>query len=162
MPGEDQIIHELAQTAQKAAVRRRRRRLARPRVARPDAMRVALSPTQRVGQRAEQRAKELLEAAGVLIVGQNLRCKAGEIDLIGLDRTVLVFIEVRHRHDSRHGGAAASVNRAKQQRLIRSAHYFLPALGRQHFGGAVPVCRFDVVTVEPMGINWIKQAFTIG
>jgi putative endonuclease len=161
MPGEDQIIQELTQIAQKTAVRRRRRRLARSRVTHADATLIALSPTQRIGQHAEQQAKELLEAAGVLIVGQNLRCKAGEIDLIGLDRTVLVFVEVRHRHDSRHGGAAASVNRSKQQRLIRSAHYFLPALGRRYFGGAAPVCRFDVVTVEPHGIHWIKQAFTI-
>lgn len=160
MPGEDQIIQELTRIAQKTAVRKRRRRMARTRVGRPEATRVVLSPTQRVGQQAEQQAKDLLEAAGILIIGQNLRCKAGEIDLVGLDRSVLIFIEVRHRHDSRHGGAAASVNRAKQQRLIRSAHYFLPSLGRRYFGHTTPVCRFDVVTVEPHGINWIKQAFT--
>lgn len=159
MPGEDQFIHALARTAQKKAVRSRRRRLSRAKPAAPAGPTAVLSPSQRAGQQAEQHARRHLEAAGLTIVRQNLRCKAGEIDLIGLDGTALIFIEVRHRHSRRYGGAAASVNPQKQKRLIRAANYFLPDLSRQYFGGAVPPCRFDVVAVEPDGINWLKHAF---
>ena len=38
----------------------------------------------------------------------------------------LVFVEVRARADIRYGGAAASVDAAKQRRLVFAARHFLP------------------------------------
>jgi putative endonuclease len=161
MMSEEQIVHELAQIAQKKAVRQRRRKTARLPAKKSTAPAIKLSPTQLSGRRAEQQAKCYLETAGLTVIGQNLRSKTGEIDLVCLDRATLVFVEVRHRHSNRHGGAAASVNRVKQQRLIRTAHFFLPGLTRRHFHGAVPACRFDVIAVEPAGIVWLKHAFSL-
>jgi putative endonuclease len=92
-------------------------------------------------------------------LARNLRCRAGEIDLVARDGPVLVFVEVRQRRDRRYGGAAASVNRAKQARLIRAARYFLPVLSRAHFAGVQPPCRFDVVSIEDGRIDWIRDAF---
>jgi putative endonuclease len=162
MTSEEQIVYELAHIAQKKAVRQRRRRLARPRSGRADPHAVKLSPTQQRGRRAEDLARQHLQAAGLIVLGQNLRCNAGEIDLVCKDGTILVFIEVRHRRSGRYGGAAASVNREKQQRLIRAAGYFLASLSRQYFNGATPACRFDVIAVEPDGLVWLAQAFTAG
>jgi putative endonuclease len=118
-----------------------------------------LSPAQRQGRRAEDRAARYLEQNGLAIVGHNLRCRAGEIDLVALDRGILVFIEVRARQSHQYGGAAASVNRAKQQRLIRAALYFMPGLVQRYFGGIAPPCRFDVVTLGPEGLAWTRLAF---
>ena len=58
------------------------------------------------------------------------------------------------------GGAAASVNREKQRRMIRSARFFLPALSRQFYATRTPPCRFDVITIEPDGLNWLRGAFS--
>ena len=78
----------------------------------------------------------------------------GEIDLIMRSPdTTLVFVEVRSRASARFGGAAASVGWAKQRRIIRAAQYFLLRAVE------LPPCRFDVVLVEPTGVQWLQGAF---
>ncbi|WP_298013144.1 YraN family protein [uncultured Castellaniella sp.] len=157
--------HARAQEAQRLARQRRQRALraaARqpaPQATPEAASAAAGSPTQRRGHAAETRAALHLGARGVPTLARNLRCRAGEIDLVARDGPVLVFVEVRQRRDRRYGGAAASVNRAKQARLIRAARYFLPALSRAHFAGVQPPCRFDVVSIEDGRIDWIRDAF---
>lgn len=80
----------------------------------------------------------------------------GELDLIVLDGSELVFVEVRARSGFAFGGAAASVGPSKQARLRRAAQLFL----LKRFGqGRWPVCRFDVIALESNELNWIKNAF---
>lgn len=121
---------------------------------------MAPSPTQSAGQLSESRAALWLEDQGLRVLERNLHCRAGEIDLVALEGEVLVFVEVRCRSSGSHGGAAASVNRAKQQRLLRAARYFLPSLARRHLKGRVPRCRFDVICMEQGRLEWIRHAFT--
>lgn len=157
---DDALAYALARLAQQKAVRARRRKAkATQSCAPPLPELAAFSPTQRTGRESEDRAGRYLEDRGLTILGRNLRSKAGEIDLVAADNGILAFIEVRHRNSRRYGGAAASVNRAKQARLIRTAHYFLPRLAQRYFLGAIPACRFDVVSDEPEGLIWIKGAF---
>jgi len=121
---------------------------------------MAPSPTQAIGYLSEHFAARWLEHRGVHILERNLLCRAGEIDLVAREDQTLVFVEVRHRNSSSHGGAAASVNRSKQRRLLRAAHFHLPGLISRHFGGRMPPCRFDVICVESGHIHWIRHAFT--
>lgn len=78
----------------------------------------------------------------------------GEIDLImrAADGT-LVFVEVRARACAAHGGAAASISRVKQLRVVRAARHFLLRVR------PLPPCRFDVVLIEAAGLNWLQGAF---
>ncbi len=156
------LLYELAARAQRQAARRRRRRLARegpgPATPRDEAR---LSPTQASGRQAEMRAAHWLAARGLRILAGNLRTRTGEIDLVADDQGVLVFVEVRARRAKSHGGAAASVNRAKQQRLIRAAHGLLPTLCERHYRRRRPACRFDVVAVDGQEVTWLKQAFSV-
>jgi putative endonuclease len=95
-----------------------------------------------------------------VVVARNVRCKAGELDLVCLDREVLAIVEVRQRGRVDFGGALASVDRVKQRKIIRATQFLIrrrPDLGRHPM-------RFDVVGVEglPDGthrIVWIKDAF---
>ncbi|HTN65752.1 MAG TPA: YraN family protein [Burkholderiaceae bacterium] len=107
---------------------------------------------QRIGQAGEDAALAYLQQRGLLMVERNFRCKGGEIDLIMRDGAALVFVEVRCRADTRHGGAAASVTPAKQARLLRAAQFYL--LRYQ----APPACRFDVIAIDGSAINWLKNA----
>lgn len=114
------------------------------------------TPRQRAGQKAELAAEKHLVAQGCTIVARNARYKEGELDLIARERGVVVFVEVRMRSGNRFGGAAASVDRFKQKRLMRAAQHWLLA----NFGERWPACRFDVVTVDANGtIDWIRDAF---
>lgn len=86
-----------------------------------------------------------------------MRYRGGEIDLVMIDGTDFVFVEVRSRASARFGGAAASVDLRKQRRLALAAQLFLS--GR--FGPrAWPACRFDVVAIEGERLHWIRSAFT--
>lgn len=117
------------------------------------------SPAQQAGARTEHLARAHLEAAGLHFIAANLRCRAGELDLVMRDAGTLIFIEVRLRHNRAFGGAAASVNRHKQARLQRAAQYFLPRLiARQPALGTLR-CRFDVLASDGRELIWIRDAF---
>jgi putative endonuclease len=112
------------------------------------------------GTASEQLAVEYLHARGLVVLARNVRCRAGELDLVCLDGGVLAIVEVRQRANSDFGGALASVTWRKQRKIIRAAQFFLQrqAEWRSH------VMRFDVLAVEgvPDGahrIIWIKDAF---
>ena len=125
-----------------------------------DARPVVARTTKARGDEAERRALAHLAANGLVPVERNYRvargprARGGEIDLILRDTDgTLVFVEVRARADARHGGAAATVDFRKQQRLVFAARH---VLGRF---ASPPPCRFDVVTVEGERIEWLRAAF---
>lgn len=108
------------------------------------------------GAQAEQWAAQHLQRQGMKLVAQNYRGRFGEIDLIMQDDAVLVFIEVRLRRNADFGGAAASIDARKQQRIIRTAQQYLSSLAR------TPPCRFDVVLMDDalgQNVQWLKNAF---
>jgi putative endonuclease len=112
------------------------------------------------GAAAEQLAADYLLAQGLILLARNLRCRGGEIDLVGRDGGVLAIVEVRQRANAAFGGALASVTPAKQRKIIRAARYFAC---RQAGWLEVPM-RFDVVALQglPDGrhrLAWIKDAF---
>ena len=112
------------------------------------------------GTASEQLAADYLQARGLVVLARNVRCRAGELDLVCLDGVVLAIVEVRQRARIDFGGAPASVTWRKQRKMIRATQFFLQrqAAWRRH------VMRFDVLAVEgvPDGahrIVWIKDAF---
>ena len=105
-----------------------------------------------IGQAGEDTALHYLAQQGLSLVARNFRCKGGEIDLIMQERSTMVFVEVRKRSHARHGGAAASVTRAKQARLISAAQLYLQRYKMP------PACRFDVVAIDGEVVTWLKNA----
>ncbi len=106
------------------------------------------------GAQAEQVAAQFLQRHGLTLMQTNYRCRFGEIDLILRDGQTLVFAEVRQRSSGDFGGAAASIDSHKQQRLILTAQHYLASLSR------LPPCRFDALLLDAAGdIEWVKNAF---
>jgi len=108
------------------------------------------------GDRAEQIAAAYLRGQGLDVIESRYRCRWGEIDLILRDRDTVVFAEVRLRHSKAFGGAAYSVDRRKQARIIATARHYLARTKEL-------ACRFDVVLlerVEPPRVEWIRDAFS--
>lgn len=106
------------------------------------------------GKQAENLAADFLQRQGLRLVEKNYRCRMGEIDLIMDDLATRVFVEVRLRRNRNFGGAAESITRVKQGRLIRAAQHYLQQLPKQ------PQCRFDAVLLDGLKIEWIKDAFS--
>lgn len=120
---------------------------------------VRASPAQARGQTAEALAASHLIRHGVTVIARNVRCRGGEIDLIGLHRDSVVFAEVRLRGNARYGGAAASITATKRRRIIVAAQWWLAGGGRRY--AALP-CRFDAVLLHELDadrIEWLQGAF---
>ena len=135
---------------------------------------VALQHLQHAGLRLVQRNYRVARGPGA---------RGGEIDLIMREPDgTIVFVEVRARATpgsargaagatgaarafgavgavgavGAFGGAAASVGRIKQRRIVYAAQHWLM---RQ---AALPPCRFDVVALDGDGLQWLKAAFDAG
>ncbi|MBE3582910.1 MAG: YraN family protein [Limnochordaceae bacterium] len=125
-----------------------------------------------IGRWAEDQACQEALARGWRVLDRNWRCRWGELDLVVWDGSQLVLVEVKCRRGSqRWGGAAAAVDRRKQQRLIRLARAYLQEQARRHnLDPARVSVRFDVYLVEAAdqtvgtaGVNvvgrWLAGAF---
>ena len=126
----------------------------------PKAQMGAEPTTKQLGDDGEDLALQYLQKQGLRLQVRNYRTPGrggGEIDLImqAPDGTT-VFVEVRKRSSVRHGGAAASVGGTKQRRIIFAARHYLLRLRE------MPPCRFDVVVIEPNGVQWLQAAFDAG
>lgn len=111
------------------------------------------------GEQAERRAERWLQSQGLTPLDRNVRCRLGEIDLIMRDDRTIAIVEVRQRTAAQYGGAAASVTRHKQRRVIAATRWWL-SRNVQH---AETCFRFDVVALDGPSddtqIQWIKGAF---
>jgi len=113
-----------------------------------------------LGRRGEAVAAEFLRTRRYTIVARNWRCPAGEIDLVAMEGSVLVFVEVRSRRGDRAGTPLESVHPRKQARVIRVARRFLAERGWHERD-----VRFDVVGVrfdaEPPVVEHVRNAFEV-
>jgi putative endonuclease len=115
-----------------------------------------------MGLWAENAAAEYLQAQGAQILLRNYRCRCGELDIVArLGESELAIVEVRTRSSNAYGGAAASVDARKRQRVVRAASRLL----QQRRDLARLRARFDVIVVcdrcgDAPHIEWIKHAFS--
>ena len=82
---------------------------------------------QRTGRQGEEDAYFYLRKKGYVIVARNFRSPhhRGEIDLIGWDKDVLCFIEVKTRTTRDVKPAEAAVDREKTQQIILVSRDYL-------------------------------------
>ena len=104
-----------------------------------------------------------LKSQGLKLIDRNFNSRFGEIDIIMLDKKILVFVEVRYRKNNNFGGALASITPSKQNKLRRTAELYLQK-NTQHENA-----RFDVVSMsknaqtntnnQQYTFDWIPNAF---
>lgn len=78
----------------------------------------------RLGDSGERLAADYLAGQGHHIVARNVRRREGEIDLITLDGTTLVFVEVKLRRAGEFGAAVEAITASKYRRLQRLAEVY--------------------------------------
>jgi putative endonuclease len=113
-----------------------------------------------LGQEGERVAERYLQRKGYKLVERNYRCPLGELDLIVLDRRVIVFVEVKTRTGQGFGSPLEAVEFRKQRKMIQAAQFFLAEKRLQQRDA-----RFDVVGVtwpggEPV-VEHIENAFEL-
>ncbi len=117
----------------------------------------------RVGRRGEEEAYFYLRKHGYVMVARNYRSarRRGEIDLVGWDRDVLCFVEVKTRTSRDVKPAEAAVDREKRRELCGMARDYLRRVREE------VSWRFDVVSIyyenpgAPPHIELFKNAFPV-
>jgi putative endonuclease len=119
-----------------------------------------LNKRQRLGQSGEEIATKFLKKNGYKIVKRNYRSRLGEIDIIAMDGSCLVFIEVKTRSGNLFGSPADAVTVKKQRQISKAALCYLSEK-QLHDDPA----RFDVVSIlfrgEDHQIDLIQNAFEL-
>jgi putative endonuclease len=119
---------------------------------------------QRLGRRAEDLVADRLSHSGWRLVGRNVRLPSGELDIVALDGSILVFVEVKAGRIGASVGPevpAHAVGRRKQLKLRRLAREWI---AERRGPSGVAGYRFDVVGVSfgPDGVHdvdHIRSAF---
>ncbi len=113
-----------------------------------------------LGSWGEEQAAGYLRRRGYSILDMNYFCRFGEIDIVAKKNKFIVFVEVKLRKDSSFAEAREFVTRAKQERIISTAGFWL----MENDSELQP--RFDVIEIyAPQGqkgkikIEHIKDAF---
>ncbi len=112
--------------------------------------------TRHLGSREEDRAVSFLEKQGCTIIERNFSCRAGEIDIIYTDHEdTICFGEVKFRENTGCGLPEEAVDSRKQKKICRVSDHFRMKYGLDESQSY----RFDVISLTPENINWIRNAF---
>lgn len=109
------------------------------------------------GRKGEILAKEYLISKGYRILDLNYRNKIGEIDIIAIDKNILVFNEVKTRTSMSFGYAYEAVNRKKQQKIISCSKLYIMQKNLIDYQ-----IRYDIIEVyltPDIKINHIENSF---
>ena len=77
------------------------------------------------GSEYERKAAAYLEQQGFQTLSFHFSCRQGEIDLIGIEKDELVFVEVKYRRTSAMGFPEEAVDQIKQERICICSSLFL-------------------------------------
>ena len=114
-----------------------------------------------LGEIGENLACDELQRCGYEILARRYRRRRGEIDIIAIDGSTLVFVEVKTRAGKDFGTGAEAITWTKRRRITAVAMEFV---AREQFTDRS--CRFDVVSIElaPEGprVQVYRNAFDAG
>jgi len=114
-----------------------------------------------VGAYGERLSARYLVEAGMQILDRNWRCDQGEIDIVAMDGTCLVIVEVKTRRSLLFGSPVEAVTAVKAARLRRLAGCWLD--DHRSLVGFVADIRIDVIGVlrPPLGPAQIEHLVAV-
>lgn len=112
--------------------------------------------TREIGKQKEKEAELFLQKHNMKILERNFQCRQGEIDLVGLEKDALVFVEVKYRKTDISGRPEEAVSPYKQEKICRVCDYYRMTHPFFHSKSV----RFDVVAIDENGLRWYQNAFS--
>lgn len=114
-----------------------------------------------LGRLGEDIACDWLSAHGHTVLRRNYRSGHLEIDIVSIDKDGIHFVEVKTRRFSVQAPPQESVNRTKQQNIVKAAARFLRSKAGLPYGEME--CMFDVFAItfnkDSTTTEWIPQAY---
>jgi putative endonuclease len=107
---------------------------------------------QNLGRWGEKTAERFLIRKGYQIIGKNVRTPYGEIDLIGEQGGVIVFIEVKTRSSTDFGLPEEGITPKKQARMVNAAEAYMQDHPDLSMGW-----RLDVIAIRKIPGNQLPE-----
>lgn len=105
------------------------------------------------GKEGEKFALDFIQQKGYTVLEVNYRLHPYEVDIIAMDKEVVVFIEVKTRQTDEYGHPIEFITGKKEQNLIKVADYYLQYQVTGKEG------RFDVITLLKQADTFIIEHF---
>ena len=109
------------------------------------------------GKKGELLAKEYLISKGYSILDTNYKNKIGEIDIVALNKGILVFVEVKTRTNTNFGYPYEAVNKKKQDKILKCSYSYIKYNELKNYQ-----LRYDIIEVfltPNIKINHIINSF---
>lgn len=114
----------------------------------------------KMGYEGEKIAQQYLEKKGYEILENNFCIRGGEIDIVAKKDEEIIFIEVKMRTNKNFGEIVEQISKNKQDKLIRSAEFFLNEYDYLEYPW-----RIDVITIlknnDELQIEHLENAITL-
>lgn len=112
------------------------------------------------GRVGEDLAEKYLSSRGFRILGRNVSCRFGEIDIIAGEGCNLYFVEIRRRTGDTYGSALLSITHGKMRKIRRTAEHIL--FYKREWQKLVPF--FSVIAIDEdergnTAIEFLPDAF---
>ena len=110
-----------------------------------------------IGNEAEDKAVEALEADGYEIVERNYTCRAGEIDVVTQKDGYYCFVEVKFRNYRGYGTAIDSITKSKMRKILFTAKRYLYENDKSDAD-----YRIDAVILDGNNVEILSDIYTEG
>lgn len=109
--------------------------------------------TKKIGDSGELFAQNYLKKLGYKIIETNWKySRIGEIDIIALDKSVLVFVEVKYRRSNTYGSAIEAITPKKLEKIYQSALAYLTQTKIKYKN-----YRIDVIAIDKLDTTKIEH-----
>ena len=117
-----------------------------------------------LGRYGERVAADWLRARHCRILARNYRnqrrgLRTGEVDIIAREQRLLLFVEVKTRHEDSPIRPLDSVDKAKRRLIERGANDWLRRLGTRQLPWRFDVIEVYVADGKPPRVNRVRDAF---
>lgn len=109
-------------------------------------------PTNITGRKYEVIACNYLKSKGYQILEQNYTCPIGEIDIICMDKDLIVFVEVKYRTSAKFGRPIEAITPHKLRKIFQTATFYLKSKRKLNAN-----CRFDAIEILNDNIRLIQN-----
>ncbi len=96
-----------------------------------------------LGRQGEELAARFLSKKGLKIVERNVRTPFGELDIVARKGKKLFFVEVKTRRSLDKGMPVEAVSRAKKQKIVKSALFYMNGKDEEFEIGVVSIVEKD-------------------
>lgn len=98
------------------------------------------------GRWGEKVALKYLQEKAYKIIATNWRAERGDIDIIALDKTCMVFVEVKSGSTTQYGPPELRITQGKKRQLYKLASLFLEKMQNSEI--QTESYRFDAIIVD--------------